>query len=263
VEKEYNVNHKGHEVFHEVHKGRFDNGQYMITRAIIFDFTQTLADSATGFRLAEKMVEQKLFSDLGLTSWQDFINNYRLIRGKNKENSNFSRRLIWQELYTSFQRNYDDKLLGQLELEYWDTVKTHTRPFPETEDVLMKLATKYKLALITNTQGRPVSESHTFTLFPELEKFFDPIIIAGESGIPPKPDPVPFLLCLEKLGLDKEQVIYVGDDWKIDIFGAMNVGIKPVWLKHHLVQRNWPEMTIPVPVIIDLNQLLDLDIVFR
>jgi len=228
-------------------------------KAIIFDFTQTLADSADGFRLAEKNVEKKIFNDMNLDSWQDFIDTYRLIRTKNKENSNFSRRLIWKELYSAFQRKCDEQLHGNWELEYWETVKSLTKPFPETEEVLEKLLNKYKLALITNTQGRPSSETHTLTLFPQLEHFFDPMIIAGEAGIPPKPDTVPFLLCLEKLELDKNQVIYVGDDWNIDILGAVNAGIKPVWLKHHLVQRNWPEMTIKVPVITDLNQLMNLE----
>jgi len=230
-------------------------------KAIIFDFTQTLADSADGFRLAEKNVEKKIFDDLNLASWQDFLDTYRRIRSENKENSNFSRRLIWKDLYAVYQRECDELLLGSWELEYWETVKSHTRPFPETEDVLKNLIKKYRLGLITNTQGRPVSETHTLTLFPQLEHFFNPVIIAGEAGMPPKPDPQPFKICLGKLELTENQVIYVGDDWNIDMVGAINAGIQPVWIKHKLVKRNWPEVNVSMPVITDLNQLLLLDFV--
>ena len=63
-------------------------------RAVIFDFGQTLVDSAEGFRSAEKQVEKKIFDDLALTSWQEFLENYRKIRRQFHEKSSFSRKAI-------------------------------------------------------------------------------------------------------------------------------------------------------------------------
>ena len=77
---------------------------------------------------------------------------------------------------------------------------------------------------------------------------------------PPKPDPEPFLVCLKRMEVEPEKAIYVGDDWLIDICGAEEVGIQPVWLKHHSVSRTWPKVETQVPVITSLEQLLDLDL---
>jgi FMN phosphatase YigB (HAD superfamily) len=86
--------------------------------------------------------------------------------------------------------------------------------------------------------------------------------VAGEGGIPPKPDQKPFRLCLEKLEISASEAVYIGDDWRIDICGARDAGMHPIWLKHHSVQRNWPEVEDSVPVITSLEKLLDLEKLF-
>jgi hypothetical protein len=35
--------------------------------------------------------------------------------------------------------------------------------------------------------------------------------------------------------------------------------MRPVWLKHEMVQRNWPEVAPDVPVITRLDQLFGLE----
>jgi len=231
-------------------------------KAIIFDFGQTLVDSAEAFRAAEKQAEKRLFDSLALTSWREFLENYRKIRKQFHEKTNFSRKALWQEVYRHYCRQCNEELLESWEHEYWEKVKAGTTPFPETEQVLKILASKYQLALITNTQGQESSDKHRIAQLPQLEGFFDTIIIAGESGIPAKPDPAPFLLCLKRLGVSADEAVYVGDDWYIDICGAMNASIQPVWLKHHLVRRNQPDVETLVPIISSLDRLLDLDGIF-
>jgi HAD superfamily hydrolase (TIGR01549 family) len=232
-------------------------------KAVIFDFGQTLVDSAEGFRSAEKQVEKKIFKDVALTSWQEFLENYRKIRKQFHEKSSFSRKAVWQEVYWYYCRQCDEKLLEKWEHQYWEKVKDSTRLFPETENVLTKLTTEHSIALITNTEGRQERDKHRITLFPQLERFFDTIIIAGESGIPAKPDPAPFLLCLKRLGVSADEAVYVGDDWYIDICGARDAGIRPIWLKHHLVNRTWPDVKETVPIFTSLDQLLDLESVIK
>ena len=129
--------------------------------------------------------------------------------------------------------------------------------------MLESLNDRYEVALITNTQGQKTTGTHRISLFPELEKFFRVIIVAGENDIPPKPDPAPFRLCLEKLNLAAGQAVYVGDDYRIDICGARDAGLHPVWLKHDSVRRNWPAVEISVPMITSLKQLLELDNIYQ
>ena len=231
-------------------------------KAVIFDFGQTLVDSADGFRRAEKEAQDKLFKDLSLTLKDKFLENYRRIRKQFHDQSNFSRKSIWNEVYYYHCLTADLDLLEKWENEYWETVKAHTKLFPEAETVLENLNSQYKVALITNTQGQISTGIHRIRLFPELEKLFQVIIIAGEGDIPPKPDPEPFRLCLAKLNISAGQAVYVGDDYHIDICGAGDYGLHPVWLKHSSVRRNWPDVQTSVPVITNLKQLLNLDDIY-
>jgi putative hydrolase of the HAD superfamily len=124
---------------------------------------------------------------------------------------------------------------------------------------LASLGTRYEIALITNTQGQKENGTHRISLYSKLEDFFNVIIVAGEGGTPPKPDPEPFRQCLDQLGISAAQAVYIGDDWRIDICGARDAGLRAVWLKHHTVQRNWPRGDNSVPVISSLEELLELE----
>ncbi|MFH1932921.1 MAG: HAD family hydrolase [Pseudomonadota bacterium] len=228
-------------------------------KAVLFDFGQTLVDSANGFRAAEKEAQARIFSDLSLTSWENFLSSYRRIRKEFHDKSMFSRKLIWEEVYFYYCLAPDLTRLEIWEHEYWETVKAHTTLFPETEQVLEALTARYKLALITNTQGQQARNTHRINQFSNLERFFKVIIVAGEGGVPPKPDRIPFRLCLERLGIVPDEAVYVGDDWRIDICGAKDVGIQPIWLQHYSVNRNWPAVETSLPIITSLDQLLDLE----
>ncbi|CAB1085652.1 hypothetical protein D1AOALGA4SA_13136 [Olavius algarvensis Delta 1 endosymbiont] len=227
-------------------------------KAVIFDFGQTLVNSADGFRAAEKEAQGKLFSGLGLTLREDFMNVYRRLRKALHGQSNFSRKFLFHEVYYYYCRTPDEPMLEHWETDYWETVKSHTSLFPKALKVLQILNDGYQVALITNTQGQKTAGTHRISLYPELEKYFAAIIVAGEGGIPPKPDPDPFHRCLEQLGVAPEEAVYVGDDWRMDVCGSENAGLHPIWLKHHSVQRNWPDVRTSLPVITDLEQLLDL-----
>jgi HAD superfamily hydrolase (TIGR01549 family) len=231
-------------------------------KAILFDFGQTLVDSADAFRAAEKEAKNRLFSHMesgpGGPSWDVFLPRYRSIRKEFHQDSNFSRQAIWQAVCLEFNQKPDPKCFETWEKEYWERVGYRTNPFPETVQVLEKLSHGYQLALVTNTQGQEISGNHRLALFPRLERFFQVIIVAGELGVPPKPDIEPFQRCLEKLNILPHEAVFVGDDWRIDICGAKNAGIQPVWLQHYSVKRHWPEVETGIPIITRLDELADL-----
>jgi putative hydrolase of the HAD superfamily len=229
-------------------------------KAVIFDFGQTLVDSANGFRQAEKEAQEKLFGHLALSLRDKFLDHYRQLRKEFHGRSRFSRLSLWQEVYHYYCLAPDEELLGRWEAEYWGTVKAHSILFPEAMGVLKALNTRFDMALITNTQGQPTSATHRINEFPELERYFRVILVAGENDIPPKPDPMPFKRCIQELGIDPSEAVYVGDDWRIDVCGSRDAGLNPVWIKHESVKRNWPEVTPDVPVITRLDQLFGLDL---
>jgi FMN phosphatase YigB (HAD superfamily) len=69
-------------------------------------------------------------------------------------------------------------------------------------------------------------------------------------------------MCLKELGLDPSEAVYVGDVYRIDICGARDAGLHPIWIKHHLVKRNWPDVETSAPLISSLDELLELNKLF-
>ncbi|MCG6909285.1 MAG: HAD family hydrolase [Deltaproteobacteria bacterium] len=231
-------------------------------KAILFDFGQTLVNSADGFKAAEKDAKEKLYAELDPDEvpWDRFLGEYRKRRKAFHQQSNFSRPAIWQAVCEPFGLTPDRERLQAWESDYWETVKSLTTPFPETMTVLEKLRERFRLGLVTNTQGQKNAGTHRLALFPRLERFFEVVVVAGEGGVPPKPDPEPFNQCLQRMDLAPQETLYVGDDWRIDICGARDAGLRPVWLKHRSVKRNWPDVEPFEPTITGLEQLLDLPI---
>lgn len=60
-----------------------------------------------------------------------------------------------------------------------------------------------------------------------IDKYIDFIVTSEEAGAD-KPSPRIFMLALEKLGMEKDDVVMVGDDEKKDVRGAENVGIRAI-----------------------------------
>ena len=197
----------------------------MTIEAVIFDFCQTLVDSADGFRAAEKLVQEKIFADLALTDWDEFLTNYRQIRRKFQEDLRFSRKDMWQEVYWYYCRDFDEQTLERWEDKYWLQVSTTTVVFPDA--VLAALAGRYKLALITNTDTRTDSAREQIDQFPQLKEYFSAIVLAGKEGVPPKPDPAALLSMIEKMKAMQAATLYVGDSG-IDMATAVNAKLTAV-----------------------------------
>jgi len=62
-----------------------------------------------------------------------------------------------------------------------------------------------------------------------IRPLFSVILISEEVGIK-KPDPRIFLMALEKLGMLASEVIFVGDNPRLDVTAPATVGIRAIWL---------------------------------
>ena len=229
-----------------------------MVKAVVFDFGQTLVDSADGFRSAEREAQDRIFAALKGVERDRFMDVYRRVRKAHHERSRLSRREIWRSVCDALGQSIDERRLVAWEGEYWERVNALTRVFPEAPGTLDALRATHRLALISNTQGRAEGGGHRLSAFPDLERVFECIVIAGEKGIPAKPDAEPFLYCLRRMKLDPDECFYVGDDYRFDVCGSRDAGMRPVWLKHRSVRRNWPLVDTDVPVITSLEALPSL-----
>ena len=126
------------------------------------------------------------------------------------------------------------------------------QPFPDTVDALQKLQTRFRLAIISNTDDDLFAGTA-----PHLQVKFDQVITAEQAGAY-KPSLAPFRLALERLGLQKEQVLHAGQSVYHDVVPARSVGLATVLVRRRgsgatRVLADKPDLEVP-----DLQTLASL-----
>lgn len=107
-----------------------------------------------------------------------------------------------------------------------------TLKFVLFDDVLPVLKTLKKqkliLGLLTNLDRdmKPICQSLG------LESYLDFFVTSAEAGAD-KPEPPIFLEALKRAKAEATEAIHVGDQYKVDVIGAKNVGITPILLDRY------------------------------
>lgn len=84
----------------------------------------------------------------------------------------------------------------------------------------------YKLSIISNAQALiTIPELNEF----KLMKYFYPLILSSTYGVK-KPEKQLFMEYLRVLKLKPEQIVFVGNDMRDDIYGASQLGIKTIFV---------------------------------
>jgi HAD superfamily hydrolase (TIGR01509 family) len=100
---------------------------------------------------------------------------------------------------------------------------------PGTLEALERLKSAgYKLAIVSNAEGRVEADCRRFGLAP----FFDTIIDSHVVGVE-KPDPRIFHIALERLGVAPDEARFAGDIYAIDVLGARAAGIESALIDQH------------------------------
>ncbi len=119
---------------------------------------------------------------------------------------------------------------------------------PDTLDVLQSLRARYRLAMISNSDGRAEALTIQYGLRPYLEFVID----SHEVGVE-KPDPEIFAIALEKLGLPPSACVYVGDVYSIDVKGARSAGMPAILLDR---RKSLRDDCIVIRSLLELKALL-------
>lgn len=118
---------------------------------------------------------------------------------------------------------------------------------PNTIDVLRALQSRYRLAMISNSDGR----AEALTIQHGLREHLEFVIDSHHVGVE-KPDPRIFTLALERLGLSPNECVYVGDVYSIDVVGATSAGLHAILLDRTLTPR---DLGIVTPSLFSLTEL--------
>ena len=193
---------------------------------LLFDADGTLYD----FKATEDISLRKVFENYGI---EYSTENLRIYHEKNSrlwelyEKGQVKQDVIkWKrfsDLFSALDLDYDGHEAGEL---YTDLLAENGIMIDGAVALLDKLYGKHKLYIITNgiakTQHGRIDGTDT-------RKYYERIYISTEMGVQ-KPDKAFFDIVLSESGLDKKRSIVIGDSEKSDIKGALNAGLKSIFI---------------------------------
>lgn len=101
---------------------------------------------------------------------------------------------------------------------------------PDAQKVLQRLKDRGKvIGLICNTGMTPGFAIRRFPIEEDVAKYFDLMLFSDEAGIR-KPNPRIFQRAVEQLHVGPHEAIHVGDNLKLDVWGAKNAGLRTIYL---------------------------------
>ena len=181
----------------------------------LFDFDYTLADSSRGIVLCFRHVLERN----GYTDVTDEA--IRRTIGKTLEES-----------FSILTGETDRARLADFKQQYRKEADVHmtpnTRLFPETLDVLRRLKERGAKVGIISTKYR--FRIHD-TLDQHLPADFLDIVVGGEDVARAKPDPEGLLHAITELGVEKTDVLYIGDS-TVDAETALAAGVDFAGVTH-------------------------------
>lgn len=134
--------------------------------------------------------------------------------------------------------------------EFCEEFMKYVRIDEHTKSALEKLHGKYKLGIVSNF-AIPECVDKLLTKH-GLEAFFDVVVVSGAVN-KRKPSPEIFERALEKLCVNAEDTVFVGDTVDADVIGAKTAGMKAVFIERR-VQED-AEQACPNQTIKSLSEL--------
>jgi HAD superfamily hydrolase (TIGR01549 family) len=205
-------------------------------KALLLDIDNTLYDYDTTHTFAKKSVIDFCKKEFNIDEMK-ITEAYDKARKKvhielSETASSHNRLLYFQKMCELLEIN---PLSNSFEIYniYWDAFLENMKQFDGIYELLKKY--KGKICLVTDLtahiQYRKIKNL-------KLDKYCSQIVTSEEAG-KEKPHPYMFMLALQKLNLQTNDVCMIGDSFKKDIFGASNLNIKSIWLNSDEKKENY------------------------
>ena len=177
-------------------------------QVVIFDFDYTLGDSSKGIELStnyaieklgyEKKSQMEISKTIGLSTKDTF---YALTGETDSERA---------ALFAKYFKEKADVIMV-------DNISL----YPATQEVLKKLrSSKMKVGIVTTKFHYRIDQILSrFSMNDAID-----LIVGCEDVKVEKPNPEGLLWAIQKFGVDKAEVLYVGDSW-VDAQTAQNAGV--------------------------------------
>ncbi|MBE7103558.1 HAD-IA family hydrolase [Bacillus cereus] len=199
---------------------------------MLFDLDDTLLDRDKAVDKLFSIILEEFYGDVE----QHAVKNAMLQKFKEYDKKSYGHSdkvKVLESLFDEFPPKY--RLPRNYIQDFWNN------NFPKcfsinqnTINIINTIKSHIKVGIITNgsTQRQKAKIINT-----NLNRYFDTIIISEEAGFS-KPDKRIFELVLNKLNVQSEDVLFVGDDLEKDIAGCQNANIKGIWFNPNMIKNN-------------------------
>lgn len=203
-------------------------------QAIIFDLDDTLVNARSAFQVAIDRSFRAIYPNLSDEQSQRAFHLWRTDAG------GFYRAYTRAELEYDAQREARLRYIAKdLELadprleqvgvwmDHWDAgFRSGWDLFPDVEPTLGWVEERgYAMGVLTNAHADVQEEKMRVTGLDHL-----PLLVTLDTFGVGKPDPRVFRKAAELLNIDPAQTLYVGDEFDVDAYAAIEAGLHGVWL---------------------------------
>lgn len=203
----------------------------MMIKAVVFDLDNTLYDYDHCNELAEKQLFKCISDNFGIST--DEAESLLVTAKKNIKNrlgdgvaASHNRILYMQNLCEQMGKN-PLKYARKFYAVYWDTMLDNMKPFGYVKPLFKDLRKDgIKIGILTDLtayiQYRKIERL-------DLNDLVDCLVTSEEAGAE-KPSEKMFSLMLEKMNINADEVLMVGDSKAKDVDGASNIGMRALLL---------------------------------
>ena len=195
-------------------------------KAVIFDFDGTLSDRQKNAYMIYDYMMRPYFEGYSDIEYEAVLQDMLTYDDNGTIKLEYRLETFLKKYGDHFPEGFQKEFIAY----YSDHMYQYTELKEETIEVLEALYGNYKLGLVSN--GGSLSQ-HSKIDHVGISKYFDEIIVSDDVGYN-KPQREIFDLMAQRLGVQNEECMMVGDVFSTDILGAIRAGMMPVWIAKHL-----------------------------
>ncbi|MBN9399976.1 MAG: HAD-IA family hydrolase ['Candidatus Kapabacteria' thiocyanatum] len=219
-------------------------------KAVVFDLDNTLVDFMAMKRQAVDAAIGAMM-DAGLNLTFDQMKTH--IDAIYKEQG-IEYQQVFDQLLKELLGKVDYRILSAGIIAYRRAREAALKPYPHVTATLMRLnRAQIKLAIVSDA---PAREAWLRLCFINYHHFFNVVVTFDDTG-ERKPSPKPFRTALERLGVEPNEAIMVGDWAERDMVGARNIGMKTAFAAYGDSFGN-QNTTAADYILTDIKMLLDI-----
>ncbi|PFG05144.1 HAD-IA family hydrolase [Bacillus sp. es.034] len=189
-------------------------------KAMLFDLDDTLLDRNQAVDNIFIVLLEECYGNVEHTLKAEMLRKFKMYDNKGYGVSD--KTAVFEAFFDEFPPVYR---LPQPQ-EFWNQQFPQCFSISEHTVNLLKAIQEYmKVAIITNGT---IHRQKAKIVNTGLHEYFDVILISEEVGLE-KPDPRIFHLALNKLQVQPEDALFVGDNLVKDVFGPQAAGLKGIW----------------------------------